>query len=199
MAPQPRQQAAAPATSSSTPAPGSFQLPIAYRLFFLFIEPVSALVGAYYAHLDQRAYLELTDASSSPTLTGAADDGAIPRGTAIVLSQLANLYLFFALNEALVLRSTGDLRVWRTVLALLLLADFGHLWTVRPLGWAVYWRAAGWNAIDWGNVPFVYLGASMRIAFLSGVGLGGGGTSPAAAPGGGKPGRAVEGSGKKTT
>lgn len=171
MAPQqPRRQAAPVA---SVPASNStFQLPFSYRLFFLFIEPVSALVGAYYAHLDQRTYLELTDATSSPTGAGVEGGSAVPRGTTIVLSQLANLYLFFALNEALVLRSTGDLRVWRTVLSLLLLADFGHLWTVRPLGWSVYWRVDTWNAIDWGNVPFVYFGASMRIAFLLGVGLG---------------------------
>lgn len=179
MAPQPRQQ--------PTPATSSFQLPVIYRLFFLFIEPVSALVGAYYAHFGQQRYLELTDAASSPTTT---DGGDIPRGTTIVLSQLANLYLLFALNEALVLRSTGDLRVWRTVLAVLLLADLGHLWTVRPLSWAVYWRADRWNAIDWGNVPFVYLGASMRVAFLAGVGLGGaGGGGAAAAAARGGPGR----------
>ena len=28
-----------------------------------------------------------------------------------------------------------------------------------------------WNAIDWGNLGFVYLGATTRIAFLSGLGL----------------------------
>lgn len=32
---------------------------------------------------------------------------------------------------------------------------------------------SSWNAIDWGNIPFVYLGASMRVAFLAGVGLDG--------------------------
>lgn len=146
-----------------------FRLPLPYRLFFLFIEPVSALVGAYYAHFQQREYLLLTDASSAPVLT------PIPTGTSIVLSQLANLYLLFALNEALVLRSTVDLRVWKTVLFVLLVADLGHLYTVRALGLDVYlpWNFARWNAIDWGNIPFVYLGACMRAAFLANVGLGG--------------------------
>lgn len=148
--------------------PNSFYLPIAYRLFFLFIEPISALVGAYYAHFQQREYLLLTDASSAPVLT------PVPTGTSIVLSQLANLYLLFALNEALVLRSTSDLRVWKTVLFGLLVADLGHLYTIKALGLGVYlpWNFAKWNAIDWGNVPFVYLGASMRTAFLANVGLG---------------------------
>ncbi|ETS80582.1 hypothetical protein PFICI_08111 [Pestalotiopsis fici W106-1] len=146
-------------------APVGFVLPFAYRLFFLVIEPISALVGAFYAHFRQAEYLALTHASTAPGGT------AIPTGTSVVLSQLANLYLLFALNEALVLRSTGDLRVWKTVLFVLLLADFGHLYSVSAVGTSVYWNVSSWNAIDWGNVPFVYLGASMRIAFLAGVGM----------------------------
>lgn len=145
-----------------------FSLPLAYRVFFLVVEPISALVGAYYAHFRQRDYLLLTDSASAPVLT------AIPTGTSIVLSQLANLYLLFALNEALVLRSTSDLRVWKTVLFVLLVADLGHLYTVKALGLDIYlpWNFTKWNAIDWGNIPFVYLGASMRAAFLADVGMG---------------------------
>lgn len=138
-------------------------VPIVYRIFFLAIEPISALVGAFYAHFRQDMYLSLTHAASKPDV--------IPQGTAIVLSQLANLYLLFALNEALVLRSTTDLFVWKVVLFVLLVADIGHLYTVRSLGPEVYYTVTSWNAIDWGNVPFVYLGASMRIAFLAGVGM----------------------------
>ncbi|KAI1742291.1 hypothetical protein F4680DRAFT_45781 [Xylaria scruposa] len=150
-------------------APRKTVLPLTYRVFFLIIEPLSALVGAFYAHFRQDAYLRLTDASSAPSQ-------AIPLGTSIALSQLANLYLLFALNEALVLRCTGDLTVWKVVLLVLLVADFGHLLSVSAHGSWIYWDFTRWNAIDWGNVPFVYLGASMRIAFLSGVGLGGGKT-----------------------
>ncbi|KAI1484076.1 hypothetical protein K445DRAFT_17673 [Daldinia sp. EC12] len=143
-------------------APRQTVLPLAYRAFFLIIEPISALVGAFYAHLRQDEYLSMTTHTASP----------VPLGTSIILSQLANLYLLFALNEALVLRSTGDLRVWRTVLFVLLVADFGHLYSVSGLGSWVYWDVTRWNPIDYGNVLFVYLGASMRIAFLTGVGLG---------------------------
>ncbi|KAI0393580.1 hypothetical protein F5Y17DRAFT_431469 [Xylariaceae sp. FL0594] len=143
-------------------------LPLAYRLFFLVIEPLSALVGAFYAHFRQEEYLRLTTHSSS------ASASSLTTGSSIALSQLANLYLFFALNEALVLRCTGDLAVWKTVLFVLLVADLGHLYSVSAHGSAIYWDFTRWNAIDWGNVPFVYLGASMRIAFLCGVGLGGG-------------------------
>ena len=147
-----------------TAPPAVVSLPLVYRLFFLLIEPLSALAGAYMAFFRPYDYLELTHAASAPL--------PIPHGTTIVLSQLANLYLFFALNEAIVLRSTSNLRVWKSVLFCLLVADFGHLYTVRSLGLPIYWSVADWNAIDWGNIPFVYLGALMRIAFLANVGFG---------------------------
>lgn len=144
-----------------------FSVPVVYRIFFLLIEPVSALVGAFYAHFRQRDYLLLTHAASAPVFS------PIPTGTSIVLSQLANLYLFFALNEAVVLRATSDLRVWKSVLFVLLLADLGHLWSLKELGLEIYapWNWDRWNAIDWGNIPFVYLGATLRLAFLADIGM----------------------------
>ena len=145
----------------------NFKLPTIYALFFLFIEPISALVGAYFAHFRQKDYLMLTHALSSPSSTS-----EIPLSTSVALSHLANLYLLFTINEALVLRSTGDLKVWRTVLAGLLLADFGHLYSVKELGPEIYWKAWEWNSMHWGNVGFVCAGAAMRISFLSGLGLG---------------------------
>ncbi len=157
------------AASASTAA-GTFYLPLAYRLFFLFVEPVAALVGAYYAHFRANEYRTLIDAASTRRWASSA---APPRGTQVALSQLAYLSFFFAVNEALVLRSTADLGVWRTVLAAQRVGDLGHLYASRPLGLQVYYEARAWNIMDSGSVPFVYLGAAMRIAFLLGVGLGG--------------------------
>ncbi|KAK8932756.1 hypothetical protein H634G_07071 [Metarhizium anisopliae BRIP 53293] len=143
-----------------------FRLPLVYRLFFLLLEPVSALVGAYFNHFRQSDYLALLDGVSAPS-----DASALPLGTSVAMSQLANMYFFFAVNEALVLRSTWDMRVWRTVLLVMLVADFGHLYSMRALGPAIYYDVFGWNAGDWGNVPWVYAGAALRICFLAGVGL----------------------------
>ena len=117
------------------PPPPTFSLPLPYRLFFLSIEPISTIIGAYYAHYRPVEYLQLTHLPSSPNNTD-----ALATSTTVVLSQLANLYLLFAINEALVLRSTSDLRVWRTLLFGLLLADIGHLYSVKELGWGVYVR-----------------------------------------------------------
>lgn len=147
-----------------------FTLPLPYRLFFLLIEPIATLLGAYFAHFNQPKYLELSHAASAPS--------PIPLGTSIAMSQLGNLYFAFALSEALVLRSTSDIRVWKTFLFCLLVADLGHLYTVHELGLPIYWSVSEWNAIDWGNIPFVYIGASMRVAFLAGVGFASKGKSP---------------------
>jgi hypothetical protein len=154
----------AASTQKAATGVAGFTLPLAYRLFFLLIEPIATLAGAYFAFFDQRTYLDLTHAVSAPS--------PIPLGTSIAMSQLANLYFAFALSEAVVLRATSDLRVWKAVLFCLLVADLGHLYTVSELGPQIYWSVPEWNAIDWGNIGFVYLGASMRVAFLAGVGLG---------------------------
>ena len=139
-------------------------IPRIYKAFFLYIEPISTIVGAYYAFFQQQTYLDQTHSLSAP-ITG------IPVSTSIVLGQLSNLYLLFALNEALVLRATSDLRVWRTMLLCLLIADVGHLYSVKPLRLQIYWNIMEWNAIDWGNIGFVYAGASTRVAFLLGFGF----------------------------
>ena len=136
-----------------------------YKYFFLYIEPFFTILGTYYSLYKQQSYLDLTHLPSSPQ-TG------IPLSTQIVLTQLANMYFCVAINEALVLRASSDLKVWRTVLICLLCADFGHLYSVSAVGWRVYWDVLGWNAIDWGNVAFVYVGATTRICFLSGLGVG---------------------------
>lgn len=146
---------------------GPTTIPQLYRLFFLYIEPIATAVGAYYAALDQTAYMHLT----LPSVTAAVS----PREST-VLYQLANLYFVFALNEALVLRATSDVRVWKVFLFGLLLADFGHLASVGGvMGWEVYYRFWGWNSMYWGNLGFVYVGAAMRSSFLLGVGFGGDG------------------------
>lgn len=140
-------------------------IPLVYRLFFLYIEPVATAVGAFYAHFKQQEYLQMTYSSASTAILGPSTRESI------VLSQLANMYAVFALNEALVLRSTADLRVWKVFLFGLLLADFGHVYSVNSVGTDIYWKIWTWNAMYWGNLGFVYVGATLRTAFLVGIGL----------------------------
>lgn len=150
-------------------------IPTLYKLFFLYIEPISTIIGAYYAFFLPSTYLYLTH--RGPYLSSVFSP---PVATITALAQLANLYALFAVNEALVLRAAYEkgkgynLRVWRTLLFGLLLADMGHLCSVKETGTfeEVYLGWRQWNSMAWGNVGFVYLGALTRICFLCGVGLG---------------------------
>lgn len=152
-------------------ARAGLRLPAIYRVFFLLIEPISALLGAYFCHLRQAHYLELLQHTPNGHPPSHADS-SMTTATSVALSQLSNMYFFFAINEALVLRSTWDLRVWKTVLTVLLLADFGHLYSMKELGLSIFYDVSRWNASDLGNIPFVYAGATMRMCFLAGIGLG---------------------------
>ena len=142
-------------------------IPLVYQAFFLWIEPFFSLVGALYAFFTPQTYLDMTRA------TQWADTLGPSVATLVALRQLGNLYLAFAINEAVVLRATNDRRVWQALLLGLLIADFGHLYSLYPLGLDVYYDVTKWSPMDWGNVAFVYCGATARICFLTGVGLGG--------------------------
>lgn len=150
-------------------------LSIFYRIFFLYIEPFFSIIGAYYAYFSPSTYLYLTH-----PVAYSSDSFVVPIATRTTLAQLANLYLLFGINEALVLRAAYEkgrgynLNVWRVLLFGLLVADLGHLWSVRETGtgWDVYVNIMGWNSMAWGNVGFVYDGMAMRLCFLSGIGLG---------------------------
>ncbi|KAI5928474.1 hypothetical protein F4810DRAFT_643835 [Camillea tinctor] len=139
-------------------------LPLTYRFLFLIAEPLAALACAYHAHFRQDAYLQGITTSSSQQGVGPA--------TSAALSQLAAQYLLAALAEALVLRSTGDLAVWRTLIAALLAADFARLYAlVGAGGWDIYWDARAWDGVGWACVPLVYVCVAARVAFLAGVGF----------------------------
>ncbi len=121
-------------------------IPTWYRLFFLYIEPLSALAGAYYAAFRPADYLaDLTLGALTRTPPTPA-----PTQTNMALLQLANLYLLFALNEHFVLSSTNSLVTWRRLLVGLLIADFGHLVTMArrevassgAFGSGTRWRGA---------------------------------------------------------
>ena len=142
-------------------------VPFAYQAFFLWIEPFFALIGAFYAFFLPKTYLDMTRATQFADVLGPSV------ATLVALRQLGNLYLAFAINEAVVLRATTDRRVWQALLLGLLIADFGHLYSLYPLGPDIYYDVRKWGPMDWGNIAFVYCGATTRICFLTGIGFGG--------------------------
>ena len=149
--------------------------PVIYRIFFLYVEPISALVGAVFAALPAR-YLStispLKNAFASHTISiDYTPTTLLPAEVTVALLQLSNMYLMFGLIERFVLALSPSRKTWRAVLTCFLVADFGHLASMYPLGVGVFYNVSEWNAMAWGSVGFVYLGATMRTAYLLGIGL----------------------------
>ncbi|KIY68432.1 hypothetical protein CYLTODRAFT_421653 [Cylindrobasidium torrendii FP15055 ss-10] len=142
-------------------------IPSPYRMFFLYIEPIVDIAAAYYTACNPSEYL------TGQRLASSIQPIVIPTTqTTIALEQLGNLYLFLALNQHFVLSSTTSITTWRRLLLALLVADFGHLASMRGLGIQIYWNAWEWNVLTAGSVLLVYICALLRICFLLGVGMG---------------------------
>lgn len=138
-----------------------------YRLMLLYVEPFMAFHGATMAARTPLLYLSVMVPDADPALFYRPE-------MQVVLDQLAGTYLLFAFNQAVVLRAAdGHLRVWRALLAGMLLCDLVHVAaTARAMGgWAVMVDPAVWRPYDWVNIVILYGVAAMRVAFLCGVGV----------------------------
>lgn len=138
-------------------------VPLLYRLFFLYIEPIGALVGALQAHFTPTDFL-VTFIQAPPI--------PVQLQHQIVFDQLAATYFLFAFNEAVVLRSTHDLRVWKTIILGILICDLIHLYgSYCALGPEVFWNPLLWRWYDAVNLGMLWGPGGLRLAFLLGVGL----------------------------
>lgn len=151
--------------SPSPAMPPPSPIPLPYRLLFLYIEPFSALLGTYINLVSPPTYL----LSLSPTATTSTYSSL----TYPIYAQLAGHLLLFAWLQAVLLRSTNDLKVWKTVLAGMVLCDLLHLWgSAQVLGWSGFVNPTTWRWEEWVNFVMLYGPGGMRIAFCMGVGLG---------------------------
>ena len=134
--------------------------PLAFRIVFLYLEPLLAVNGGILALLYPTSLLS----------------GILPPNTFMSLTPIHNfllihlgsLWLFLGIIEAVVLRLTSDLNVWSAVLGAMLVSDIGLLYapqTISP-GWDIYWRADLWTKEDWMNIGLSNVLLAMRIAFL---------------------------------
>jgi hypothetical protein len=150
-------------------AADAMYIPLAYRLLFLYIDPVAALFGAYLLMRDPARFL----ATMSPA-------AALAASNKVVYDQLAATYVLLAWTEGVVLRIAGTprasgvtMRVWKGVLAGALVCDIMHLWgSWAALGGEVFWNPIRWRGEDWGNLGFLWIIAAARLGFLLGAGFG---------------------------
>ncbi|OJD17598.1 hypothetical protein AJ78_02297 [Emergomyces pasteurianus Ep9510] len=142
-------------------------IPFAYRLWFEYVEPLTALSGAYIAYFLPATYLQMTNA---PSYTGTIQP---PELVVFALKQLAASFVFLGLAEALVLHFTSDLRVYRALMCAMLACDIVYLSSIRGMGGSAwYWVQPWlWDGTGWGNFGMTWIGFILRALFLYEVGF----------------------------
>jgi len=121
------------------------QLPTFPRIIFTIVEPLSLLGGAG-GGIFQPAWF-ISQQIPSP---GAVESTEHSR---LVAQQLGNCYFLLFLIAVGVLSSTSELKVVRSYLMGLWIADIGHVGlTAFGLGYHHTLAVGQWNAMTWGNI-----------------------------------------------
>ncbi len=145
------------------------RIPIFYRIFFLYIDPLLCLSGIYIFFFDHPTYI----ASGTPHSI------SVDISNPSILSPLER-YLLYALGsyslcifaiQTLLLRQFPDVKLWRHVMFAILLIDLGLLYGVYQADPVAFWNVKGWTEGDWTNNGILGMVIVIRTAFL--VGLGG--------------------------
>ena len=133
-----------------------------YRLLFLYFEPVAAFGGVILTIATPESYLR----SLSPRAT-------YTPLTYPIYAQLAGHLLLFSWLQAVLLRSTASVRLWKIVLFGILLCDLLHLYgSYVALGAGAFFDPRAWRLEDWTTLSMTYGPAIMRASFCMGVGVG---------------------------
>ena len=152
----------APSDSAVLSMADMSQIPLIYRFLFLYFEPLAAFSGTIITLTDPLTFLQ----SFSPLAT------VFDPLTTPIYDQLSAHLLRFAWSQAVVLRITNDLRIWKYVLFGMFLCDVLHLWaSYRILGPEVFFNPMEWRWEEWVNFVMLYGPGSLRLAFCAGVGL----------------------------
>jgi len=139
-------------------------IPFPYRFLFLYLEPAAAFFGTIITIVDPLQYLQ----SLSPTATVSSYSPL----TRPIYDQLAAHLLFFSWSQAVVLRSTHDMTVWKMLLFGMFLCDILHLFaSYRILGPEIFFSPSRWRWEEWVNFVMLYGPGGLRLAFCAGVGV----------------------------
>ncbi|KAH8681087.1 hypothetical protein BX600DRAFT_504826 [Xylariales sp. PMI_506] len=142
-------------------ATSTTEIPFLYRFMFLYYEPAAAVLGSALLHFNPTVFL------SSVT-----HNAVYTASNQVIFDMLAATYLLFAFNEAVLLRVTSDLTVWRTVLLGILICDAAHLYSSwADLGADVFWNPLLWRAGDAVNLGTLWGQGALRVAFILGLGF----------------------------
>ncbi|KZP30426.1 hypothetical protein FIBSPDRAFT_946141 [Athelia psychrophila] len=153
-------------------------LPGIYRTLFLYIEPVSTISPAVLAWVYPGA--EWFHHELIPSKTPALPYGFLEPRTAMAIWQLGNCYFLLGLISSLVFRAIRDAlphdpasqeRILGAAFTALAVADVTHIIaTFIGLPAEMRYNFLAWNPMTHGNITFVILLCSVRIAWFMGIG-----------------------------
>ncbi|KAH8882685.1 hypothetical protein GQ53DRAFT_444505 [Thozetella sp. PMI_491] len=136
-------------------------LPVIPRVIFTVVEPISLLVGAIPAILWPEWFVSEQLPSAVPLVTSA--------NASLVAQQLGSMFSLGFLLAIAVLYTTTEIKVVRSYLFALWLADISHVGlTLYALGWEGSLDVASWNPMTWGNVAFTVFLCLTRSVYLVG-------------------------------
>ncbi|KAL8871212.1 MAG: hypothetical protein Q9174_002906 [Haloplaca sp. 1 TL-2023] len=136
-----------------------------YRFIFLYFEPAAAFFGTYINLFQPTAYLlSLSPAASASTYSPL---------TYPVYAQVAGHLLLFSWLQAILLRSTSSVKIWKILLFGIFMCDLLHLYgNYVGMGAEAFWDPRNWRMEDWVTLCMTYGPAMMRLAFCLEIGVG---------------------------
>jgi hypothetical protein len=149
-------------------------IPLFYRIFFLYIDPLICLSGVYIFFFAHPFYIE----NGLPS----AISGLIPKTASItplteyLLIALGSYSLFVFTMQILLLHQFRNalegmnVRIWRIVIFGILLIDLGLIYGVYKTDPKAFWNVSGWKSRDWTNNGILGMLIVIRSAFLLGIG-----------------------------
>ncbi|KAK1783063.1 hypothetical protein QBC45DRAFT_400653 [Copromyces sp. CBS 386.78] len=116
-------------------------LPLLYRIILLYVEPLFALNGALMVFFQPAKYAAMMTRASVP----------YDAPSQYLYTQIGGVWLYFAFNQAVILRLYDDLRLWQLLCAGMLLSDAAYSWSVIEGlgGWSQWIKIGDWEASDW--------------------------------------------------
>lgn len=134
-----------------------------YHIWFKWLDPLVLAATVYAMILNPQIML---DAWAPPPLSAYNPDHGF------LLHQLAALFVFVGLILGGVLRISNDIKVWRFIIASVLLVDIAMLASAyATLKQQDRLSFEAMRSEDWSNVLFTGLVTVIRILFLAGVGV----------------------------
>ncbi|KAI1819320.1 hypothetical protein F4861DRAFT_527433 [Xylaria intraflava] len=143
-------------------------LPLFPFVVFGIFEPV-CLVVAYVTTLKDPFAFYAQQAQNHELLPPTTDPSSFPPQAQIVTLQLANVYLLLA-AVGVICSWTDHARTARWYLAVVSLADYGHIWACYVgVGLELFLKPSEWDSMLWGSVGVSIFLNVVRLSTLAGA------------------------------